>query len=180
RVRNFEVAFRTKGGQARTGLGSAELIEVSGELCSLAVVADITELKQAEEGRKASDNRFKQFFASLPEYCYITSPSGEILDANAAACNALGYSREELLGKPLSAIYASESFSKLVDLLAKWKDTGTLHNEEMVVLTREGRRRTILLNAGSVRDTNGNLVQSTSVQIDVTDRKRIQETLRES
>jgi PAS domain S-box-containing protein len=48
-VGDFEVRFRRKDGQIRTGLGSAELIEVEGESCALSVIADITERKQAEE-----------------------------------------------------------------------------------------------------------------------------------
>jgi PAS domain S-box-containing protein len=48
-VGDFEVRFRRKDGQLRTGLGSAELIEVEGESCALSVIADITERKQAEE-----------------------------------------------------------------------------------------------------------------------------------
>lgn len=48
-VKDLEVRFRRKDGQVRTGLGSAELIEVHGERCALSVIADITERKQAEE-----------------------------------------------------------------------------------------------------------------------------------
>lgn len=48
-VKDLEVRFRRKDGQVRTGLGSAELIEVQGERCALSVIADITERKQAEE-----------------------------------------------------------------------------------------------------------------------------------
>jgi PAS domain S-box-containing protein len=48
-VRDLEVTFRRKDGQIRTSLGSAELIEVNGEMCALSVIADITERKLAEE-----------------------------------------------------------------------------------------------------------------------------------
>src|SRR5215469_17371040 len=48
-VRDVEVKFRRKDGQIRTALGSAELIEVNGEPCALAVMADVTERKAAEE-----------------------------------------------------------------------------------------------------------------------------------
>src|SRR5262249_52093717 len=61
-----------------------------------------------------------------------------------------------------------------------WKKTGNLRNEEMVILTKQGQKRTVLLTAGSVKDTNGNLIYSTSVQVDITNRKRIQEKLRVS
>ena len=71
-------------------------------------------------------------------------------------------------------------FDKIIDLLEKWNKTGTLHNEEMVILTRAGKRRIVLLNAGAVRDTNGNILHSASIQVDITDRKQIQKRLNES
>src|SRR5262249_48104042 len=52
-VRNFEVNFRTKAGEVRTGLVAGELIEVNGGQCVLTVTADITEVKRAEEARRA-------------------------------------------------------------------------------------------------------------------------------
>jgi len=61
------------------------------------------------------------------------------------------------------------------ELFEKWKRNGTLRDEEMVILTKQGQRRTVLLNAGSVKDADGKLLHSTSVQVDVTERKRIQE-----
>jgi PAS domain S-box-containing protein len=179
-VRELEIGFRTRDGQLRTGVASAELIEVSGEPCALSALADITEVKQAEAARHASERRFSEFFETLPEYCYITSPQDEILDVNAAACQALGYTREELLGKRLSDIYAPESALKLVNLLEKWKRTGRLHNEEMVILTKEGKRRTVLLNTGAVKDGKGKILHTASIQVDITERRGIQERLRES
>jgi len=56
-VRDFEVRFRTKDGQTRTGLGSAEVIEVNGERCALSVIADITERKAAEEALSTVSRR---------------------------------------------------------------------------------------------------------------------------
>jgi len=179
-IRNFEVDIRTKSGEHRVGLGSGELIVVNGELCVLAVMTDITENKLAEKAKKISESRFSQFFETLPEYCYVTSSTGEILDVNPAACRVLGYKREELIGKPLSAIYAPESFTKIVNLLEKWNATGTLHNEEMVILTKEGKKRIVLLNAGAVRDADGKILHSASIQVDITDRIRIQKKLLES
>ncbi|RMG46508.1 MAG: PAS domain S-box protein [Acidobacteria bacterium] len=47
-VRNLEFAFRRKSGEIRVGLLSAEIIELEGKPCLLAVAKDITELKRAE------------------------------------------------------------------------------------------------------------------------------------
>jgi PAS domain S-box-containing protein len=48
-VTDLELKFRRKDGQIRTGLGSAEVIEVHGKRCALSVIADITERKTAEQ-----------------------------------------------------------------------------------------------------------------------------------
>lgn len=56
-VKDFELRFRRKDGQVRTGRGSAELIELNGEQCALSVIADISERKQAEEAMASVGSR---------------------------------------------------------------------------------------------------------------------------
>jgi PAS domain S-box-containing protein len=107
----------------------------------------------------------------------MISPEGIVLDVNPAACEALGYTKEELIGEVVSIIYAPESHSKMRDLLKKWKKTGRLESEEIIVLTRDGERRVVLVNAGSVLDAEGNLLHSTTVHVDITERKRAEEAL---
>lgn len=47
-IHNMEIQWYKKGGGARLGLCSAEGIELNGELCILAVLTDITDLRQME------------------------------------------------------------------------------------------------------------------------------------
>jgi PAS domain S-box-containing protein len=143
----------------------------------LALAAVVRERKLATSAFLNSEGRFRQFFQTQPECCYMISPDGIVLDLNPAACEALGYTREELVGKPVSIIYAPESHSKMGDLLEKWKKTGRLESEEVVILTRDGERRVVLVNAGSVVDEEGNLLHSTSVHVDITERKQAEEAL---
>jgi PAS domain S-box-containing protein len=46
---NFEISFRKKSGELRTGLLSSELISLDGEQVMLSVVNDITDIKQMEK-----------------------------------------------------------------------------------------------------------------------------------
>ncbi|MBE9184078.1 PAS domain S-box protein [Microcoleus sp. LEGE 07076] len=48
-VRNYEFDWHTKSGELRTGLLSAEIIEIHGETCVISVIQDITDRKLAEE-----------------------------------------------------------------------------------------------------------------------------------
>jgi len=59
------------------------------------------------------DRMFRLFFEGSPEYCYMVSTDGLILDVNVAALNALGYKKPEVIGKPLlTTIYAPSSREK--------------------------------------------------------------------
>jgi PAS domain S-box-containing protein len=47
-VREMEITFRTKSGELRTGMDSAEVIDVAGEECVIAIFRDVTEQKKLE------------------------------------------------------------------------------------------------------------------------------------
>ena len=136
------------------------------------VFANALQGKRADTLLRTSEEKFRQFFAHVPEFCYIVSPDGTILDVNDWALHGLGYEREDLVGKPLATIYAPESISKMEDLFARWKERGEVRNEEMAVFTKKGEKRTVLLNVGAVRDKDGKILHSTSIQTDITERKQ--------
>src|ERR1041385_239008 len=64
RVRDFEIAFKTRSGERRTGLESAEMIELGGQACTLSILKDITELKRAQD--KLVHDAFHDSLTNLP------------------------------------------------------------------------------------------------------------------
>ena len=133
---------------------------------------DITKRTLIEKELKASEKKFRQFFDIEPEYCYIISPEGVIIDVNNTALKALGYRKEEMVGKSLKMIYAPESLSKMKLILRKWQETKDIKNEEMVIVTKNGDRRIVLLNVATVQDEDGKILHSISVQNDITEKKK--------
>jgi PAS domain S-box-containing protein len=59
-IRNYELNFRTKSGEVRTGLLSADKITIHGEELLLSASLDITERKRAEAALKRSEETLKQ------------------------------------------------------------------------------------------------------------------------
>ena len=58
-IHNYEFEFRTKFGEIRTALLSAELINFYGQACLISVSQDITERKRADEELKTSEERWQ-------------------------------------------------------------------------------------------------------------------------
>lgn len=157
------------------------ILDVEGSIThSVYVSDDITERKKAEEALRLSEERFRIFFEQEPAYCYMISPDSTILDVNQSALSALGYNKEELIGKPVSTIYAPESLPKIAALLEEWRETGELRNEEMVLITKKGARRVVLLSVNTIKNESGEIMRSISVQQDITDRKQAEDALRQS
>jgi len=115
----------------------------------------------------------KILFNELPFYTYLISPEGLILEVNDIALKTLEYSKKELVGKHLKTIYAPESHQKVENLLSKWKETGEINDEEMIIISKYGNKRTVLLNVRSVRNDYGEILHSFSIQKDITDEKKL-------
>ena len=69
----------------------------SGDL--LAILRDVTVLKQTEQALAYASERFRHLFESSPDAIFVESVDGKILDVNPAACDLHAMSREELIGR---------------------------------------------------------------------------------
>lgn len=63
------------------------------------VMLDITELRRAEQELRASEQRFRTFVDYAADAFFLFDDHAAVLDVNRKACETLGYSREELIGK---------------------------------------------------------------------------------
>ncbi|MBU2548793.1 MAG: PAS domain S-box protein, partial [Proteobacteria bacterium] len=181
RVEDLGLTLHARDGRPIHAIYHGEPIDVDGRMRLLSIAVDVTELKRAERERLESEARFREFFERDSNCCYMISPEGLILNVNQSVLDTLGYDdKSELVGKPLlTTIYPASSRERAAELLARWKASGALKNEEIAVKTKSGRERTMLLNASAVRDDD-RLLYSVSIQTDITERKRSEEALRES
>jgi PAS domain S-box-containing protein len=141
---------------------------------------DISNEKMARDELSLSEKKFRQFFEHEPAYCYMISPDGLILDVNNTALTVLEYEKEELIGQPINEIYAPQCHEKAEQLLHQWKSTGMIDDSEMIIRSKNGTDRTVLLSARVIKDESGKTVYSISVQKDITAQKLAEEQIRSS
>ena len=101
---NYEQRLRRKDGHwFWAGISAAPYRDAEGEMIgTLGTIADITERKRAEEGRRESEERFRQLFEHSVDALFVHDAQGRIRDVNPEACRSTGYSRRELLSMRVS------------------------------------------------------------------------------
>jgi len=97
-VRDMEYRFKTKAGKIIVGLASAELIDVVGEQCMLAVVADITDRVQAQQALLESERRFRLMSDSAPVLMWMSGPDKLLTDFNKEWLRFTGRTPEQEFG----------------------------------------------------------------------------------
>ena len=81
--------------------------------CMTGLATDITESKRVEAALRASESRFRTVVEQASDPMMVHDPAGRFVDVNHAACRALGYTREELLGLGVQDVHPDYDWSQL-------------------------------------------------------------------
>ena len=104
----LEFTYRRKDGTLFKGMQSARSIRFGDEDCLISVVKDISLLDNAQKTLGESEGKYRSLFEQAGDYILILEVKEDvglvITDANVAACEIHGYTREELVGTPISDI----------------------------------------------------------------------------
>ncbi len=150
------------------------LRDKTGEVQGLAVlVADITDRKETESQLRRNEEKFRLLFEKSLDAILIADDEGRYIDINQAACEMLGYSREQLLKMKVSDLptpnetdieHLYRSFVK------KGKEKG-----EFNFVRADGKPRTAQYSATRISEG-----RNLSIMRDVTEQKQLVWALRES
>ncbi len=131
---------------------------------------------EIEKVVRESEEKYRSLFDHIPIGLYRTNEQGEILEANPALCELLGYSRQELIRE----INARELFVDLeerereIDLLER---DGLVRGFEMRMRRRDGNVIWVWDSAHAIRDSQGNVLYYEGSLEDITERKQAEEAL---
>ena len=146
----------------------------------LSMMTDITERKSAEHALRRSEERFRGLFENVLEGVYQSTPDGRIIAANPMLLRMLGLANEAELNDVNIAndLYVDPAVRKR--LLERLESDGSFQNVEYELRRRDGHVISVQENARVVRDENGALLYYEGTLADISERKRIEEQLRQS
>lgn len=134
---------------------------------------DISKRKQAEMTLRASEAKFRTLIESASEGILVSNTSGGLLEVNAAACQLLGFSREELLGMGFADIVVHDEMQRILGEVALLGE-GQVIRSEWICRRKGGVQFPAEISATVL--PNGHLQ---CIMRDITQRKMAEEKIRE-
>ena len=156
-------------------------VEIAGEAHLLALVRDISERKMAELALRDREERFRTVFEKGPLGMSIIALDGSLIRANSKLCAMYGYTEDELRQVKISNLSHPEDIARHVELTGQ-----TLRGEissfrfEKRVIRKDGKVIWTDLVASVIRDANGVPLYGLGMVQDISDRKAMEGSLRES
>ena len=144
----------------------------------LSLTRDVTEQQLAAESLRHSEERYRTLFDGNPQAIWVfDSETLRFLAVNDAACQRYGYSRPEFLGMTLPDIRPAEDLARIHELMSV---TGDQALGPVVVRHRTKEGRIVLVEVTSHPIQFDGRRAELVLAVDVTDRNRLEEQLRQS
>ncbi|MDW7731298.1 MAG: PAS domain-containing sensor histidine kinase [Methanolobus sp.] len=138
---------------------------------------EIEERKRAENELRISEKRFKDMAELLPEMVYECDLKGEFTYINKSGLKMLGFSHGDLhRGLNLSEIIPDSQRKKFKSSFTDLLSTKELPPMEYDLLTKDGHIISVLMSS-TVMISGGEVVGLRGVLVDITEKKRMQDSL---
>jgi two-component system, sensor histidine kinase and response regulator len=140
---------------------------------------DITERKRTEEELRRTTALLQGFVDGTQDAVYVKDCEGRHLLFNAAASRMVGKPIEAVIGRDDTAIFDPDSARDVMAHDRQVMESGVATTKEHE-LSAAGVTRTYLSSKAPYRDGRGNVIGLIGLCHDITDRKRVEEALRQA
>lgn len=139
---------------------------------------DVTSLKTTLDSLRRSESNLKNILEHTPVGVCITDHNGVYVDVNDAYCSLYSYERKELIGSHFSIVVPQKDKEFLAELHDKFIESGTEIRGEWDVVDKSGHEKAVIADAARIVMDDSKVRKVTFV-LDVTDKKRYEEQLKE-
>jgi len=180
----FEKRYLHKRGHEVWAMLSFSLLRDSESkpLYFISQIQDITERKGVEEALRQSEERYRDLHENAPVAYFSVDLDGRISRANRFTAELLGYDTDTLVGRPVFDVYADtpagkETAERIFERFRAGEDT---RDVEVEFRRADGTSVWVSKTVRVIRDVRGEIVESRSWAVDISERKRMEEALQKS
>jgi PAS domain S-box-containing protein len=174
RIINYECELIRRDGSRINVLENVVGVFEEGQLVEFrGYLFDVTEQKKMD----AAIRLLAHTTESIDEIITITGMDNCFTFVNDAFLRVYGYTREEVIGKPVNILWSPRNPPPLSDEILTTSREGPWRGE-ILNCTKDGREFPLSLRTSQVRDELGNVLGLVGVAEDITERKRADENLR--
>ncbi|MBI3758124.1 MAG: PAS domain S-box protein, partial [Deltaproteobacteria bacterium] len=178
-LRDFEAEHRTRGGEIKSVLISAEQIELNQQEYFLVLNQDITVRKRTERALRESEEQFSTAFNASPQPMIIVSMETRcFVNVNEAWLQTFGYTAEEVRGRTGAELNLWEDNAERDRIYTAVAAGNAAKNQNAVLLHKSGEKRYCIISADVIELSGKRYLLS--VTNDITDRRLAEEALRAS
>jgi PAS domain S-box-containing protein len=125
-----------------------------------------------------NENLYQSLFESLRDAVWIASVDGIILDANPSTAEMLGYTLDEIIGSNVITYYQNPNDrSKFIEQVLEY---GFVNDYQINMKKNNGEIITCLFTATLLKDKDSNIIGFQGIVRDITNRKKMEDKLKES
>ena len=128
---------------------------------------------------KHSEEQYHDLYEEAPSAYFSVGIDGRIKQANRRAIELFGYSREELIGRPIADLYADtpSGKAKAREVFEKFCTGEEIQDEELEMHRADGGKLWANLSVRPICDKEGQVIASRSWIIDITGKKQAEEEI---
>ena len=141
-------------------------------------ISDITDMRNAEEALRESEEKYRSIFNNFPDLYYQTDLNGIITRLSPSLTRLSGWVPEDLIGHLTTELYAfPEERDGLIETLLR---KGEVQNYEITLLHKDGRHLMTSISGHLLFDDAGKPTVIEGTIRDISERKKAEEALRKS
>jgi PAS domain S-box-containing protein len=144
------------------------------------LLIDIDERKRAEEALRSSERELKLIIDTIPALAWSARPDGSAEFFNQHYLDFVGLSAEQASGWGWTTAVHPDDLNGLAATWQRMMASERAGEAEARLRRHDGEYRSFLFRADPLRDESGRVVRWYGVNIDIEDRKRMEEALRSS